>query len=77
MVVLVVEMKEELVVEMGFLRVFLVEMRMKKVVVRMGCLVFYGEKEEEEDMEVVLLLEMEEETEGRMVEDLVKEWWRR
>ena len=51
----------------------------EKVVVRMGCLVFYGEKEEEEDvMEVVLLLEMEEEMKGRMMVEFVvrmKEKW--
>ena len=44
-----------------------------KLVVRMGCLVFLGGKEEEEGgVEVLLLLEMEEEMEGRMVEELVE-----
>ena len=45
-----------------------------KVVVEVGFLEFLGEKEEEEgDVEVLLLLEMEEEMEGRMVEELVEE----
>ena len=52
--------------------------KVEKLMEVMGCLMFYGEKEEEEDvMEVLWLLEMEEGMEVRMVEVLVKEWWRR
>ena len=43
-----------------------------KLVVKVGSLVFLGEKEEEEGGMEVLLLEMEEEMEGRKVEKLVE-----
>ena len=45
-----------------------------KLVVDVGFLEFLGEKKEEEGgVEVLMLLEMEEEMEGRMVEELVEE----
>ena len=48
----------------------------EKVVVEMGCLVFLGGREVEEGgMGMLWLLEMEEEMEGRMVEEFVVEIW--
>ena len=44
------------------------------MVVKVGFLVFLsGNEEEEGGVEVLLLLEMEKEMEGRMVEELVEE----